>query len=394
MGKSIIIGGRVILPSGVRSDVSVLFADGKITGILPAGQIPEDCNVIDATGKYVSPGFVDIHIHGGGGCDFMDGTVEAFLEIARIHATHGTTALSPTTLTCPDEELFALFDILKESRARNENGAELLGMHLEGPYFSPAKAGAQDPKYLIAPRPEHYNKIYDAGDGNIIRWSIAPELDGAMEFCRTMTARGVIVSQAHSDCIYEQAVQAYEAGARLSTHMYCAMSTITRDKGFRHGGLIEASYLLDDMDIEIIADGCHLPKELLQFVMKFKGSDRTALCTDAMRAAGMPGDRSILGSLTNGQTVLIEDGVAKLMDRSAFAGSVCTTDRLVRTMVNLAGVSVPDAVKMASTVPSRILGIDSRKGSLQSGKDADIVIFDDSINISRTIVCGKTVYCK
>lgn len=394
MEKSIIVGGRVILPGGVRNDVSVLLADGKISGILPAGQIPEDCKVIDATGKYVSPGFVDIHIHGGGGCDFMDGNVEAFLEIARIHATHGTTSLTPTTLTCPDEELFALFGVLNEARKRNESGAELLGMHLEGPYFSAKRAGAQDPKYLVTPKPEHYNKIYDAAEGNIVRWSIAPELDGAMEFCRTMTARGVIVSQAHSDCIYEQAVQAYEAGARLATHFYCAMSTITRDKGFRHGGLIEATYLLDGMDLEIIADGCHLPKELLQFVMKFKGSDKTALCTDAMRAAGMPEGESILGSLTNGQKVIVEDGVAKLMDRSAFAGSVCTTDRLVRTMVNLAGVSVPEAVKMATATPARIIGIDSRKGSLQAGKDADIVIFDDSINVCRTIVGGKTVYCK
>ena len=163
------------------------------------------------------------------------------------------------------------------------------------------------------------------------------------------------------------------------------MSTITRRNAYRYAGVVEAAYLIDGMTVEIIADGIHLPKPLLQFVYKFKGADKTALCTDAMRGAGMPDGESILGSLTNGQKVIIEDGVAKLPDRSAFAGSVATTDRLVRTMVGAAGVPLVEAVRMMSLTPARILGLDARKGSLDEGKDADIVVFDSRIHFVTTI---------
>lgn len=170
------------------------------------------------------------------------------------------------------------------------------------------------------------------------------------------------------------------------------MSSVVRRNAFRRAGAVEAAYLLDDMTVEIIADGAHLPEPLLRFVYKFKGPQKTALCTDAMRAAGMPEGESILGSLKNGQKVIVEDGVAKLMDRSAFAGSVATTDRLVRTMVKMANVPICDAVTMMSATPSRIIGAYGRKGSLEAGKDADVVVFDDDVNVKCTIVSGKTIY--
>ena len=236
------------------------------------------------------------------------------------------------------------------------------------------------------------NMILKEASDIIVRWSLAPELPGALEFGKVLGERKILTAVAHSDAIYEEVVDAFDAGFTLATHLYSGMSTITRRNAYRYAGVVEASYLIDDMDVEIIADGVHLPKSLLQFVYKFKGPDRTALCTDSMRGAGMPDGESILGSLEKGQKVIIEDGVAKLPDRTAFAGSVATTDRLVRTMVEIAEVPLVDAVKMMTLTPARILKIDQRKGSIQKGKDADFVIFDNNIHVSHTILEGNVIY--
>ena len=227
---------------------------------------------------------------------------------------------------------------------------------------------------------------------DIVRWSLAPELDGAMEFGRELTSRNILPSIAHTDAIYEEAIQAFDAGFTHITHMYSCMSSITRRNAYRYAGVVEAAYMIDDMTVEIIADGVHLPKSLLQFVYKFKGADKIALVTDSMRGAGMPDGPSILGSLEGGQSVIIEDGVAKLPDRTAFAGSVATADRLVRTMVQLAEVPLPEAVQMITATPARILKIDDRKGFLSVGMDADIVIFDEDINVRSTIIAGNIIH--
>lgn len=388
-----IINGKLILPDGITDNGYITLRDGIIdaTGAgayRPTGQEDE---VIDAHGQYVAPGFIDLHTHGAGGADLMDGTVEAYLTVARTHARYGTTTFLPTTLTCPDEELYQSFATLTEARKLNTDGARMHGFHLEGPYFAYSQRGAQDPANLRQPTPEHYNAIFAATD-DIARWSVAPELPGAMELGRILKSRGIIASIGHTDAIADQVIEAHDNGYTLMTHLYSAMSGVTRRNAFRYGGAVEAAFLLDDMDVEIIADGIHLPKELLKLIYKIKGPERIALITDSMRAAGMPEGEYKLGSLKEGQTVVVEDGVAKLMDRSAFAGSVATADRLVRTMVNLAEVPLADAVKMITSTPARILGIDADRGSLESGKMADIVIFDDNINVERTIIGGKTVY--
>lgn len=391
--RIIIKNGRVIFPDKIEGDLTIVCENGKITDILkPEKFVAGDGDVvIDARNKYVSPGFIDIHTHGGGGHDFMDGTVEAFLGAAETHAKHGTTVLQPTTLTSTFEELLNTFSVYKEANKINKKGAKFLGLHLEGPYFAYNQRGAQDPKYLRNPEPEEYNKILAASD-DIARWSLAPELPGALEFGKVLTERNILPAMAHTDAIYEEVLPAFDAGFTLSTHLYSGMSTITRRNAYRYAGVVEASYLIDGMDVEIIADGVHLPKPLLQFVYKFKGPDKTALCTDSMRGAGMPDGESILGSLENGQKVIIEDGVAKLPDRTAFAGSVATTDRLVRTMVNIAEVPLVEAVRMMSLTPARIMHLDRQKGSIQKGKDADFVIFDDNINVSHTILEGNVIY--
>ena len=228
---------------------------------------------------------------------------------------------------------------------------------------------------------------------DIVRWSVAPELPGAMALGRELDRRGIVASVAHTDGLYSAVEHARANGYPLLTHFYSGMSTVRRINAYRFAGVIEAGYCMDDMYVEIIADGCHLPAELLKMIYKIKGPARIALVTDSMRAAGMPeGPLYALGNKDEGTKCIVEDGVAKLQDRTAFAGSVATTDRLVRTMRNVADVPLVDAVRMMTVTPATILGISDRKGILAPEKDADIVIFDDKIHVSRTIIGGRTVY--
>lgn len=377
-----------MIPNG-----TLLVTDGMITAIEEGNLDFPDALEIDAKGKYISPGFIDIHIHGGGGHDFMDGTTDAFLKIAEMHAKHGTTAMLPTTLTCEKSDLLLTLDAYDHANKSNTTGSAFIGMHLEGPYFSINQRGAQDPKYIRDPDPDEYKEILQ-NYPSVKRWSAAPELKGAIEFGKYVKSKNVLVALAHTDAIYEEVLEAFQNGYSLATHFYSAMSGISRRNAFRFAGVIESAYLLDEMDVEIIADGVHLPAPLLQLVYKIKGPGRTALITDAMRAAGMPEGESILGGLKNGTRVIVEDGVAKLPDRTSFAGSVATADRLVRTMINIAGISLTDTIQMITETPARIMGIDDCKGSLVVGKDADVLIFDEEINIKMAMVKGRVVYEK
>jgi N-acetylglucosamine-6-phosphate deacetylase len=251
--------------------------------------------------------------------------------------------------------------------------------------------GAQDPRYIRPPVVDEYTEILSRSK-NIKRWSAAPELKGALEFADYLRSKNVMVAIAHTDAIYEEVLAAYPHGFTHATHFYSAMSGVSRRNAFRYAGVIESAYLIDGMTVEIIADGVHLPPPLLKLVVKIKGADNTALITDAMRAAGMPPGESILGSKKNGLPVIVEDNVAKLPDRTAFAGSVATTDRLVANMIRLAEIPLIDAVKMMTLTPARIINMDSSKGALVADKDADVVIFDEDINIDTTIVNGNVVY--
>ena len=391
------IKGDIVTPMRIIKNGEVCFeADGASSRIIYVGACKKDdreYNVIDYSGRYVAPGFIDIHVHGGGGHDFMDGTVNAFLGAARLHASHGTSALLPTTLCCPDEELFNVFDVLEKARNTENDGAYLAGIHLEGPYFSAAQKGAQDETYLKLPEKDHYTRILNAGAGKILRWSVAPELKGAPELGAELRKRGILASIGHSDALYEQALEAYEHGYTMLTHFYSGMSSLVRKNGYRFPGLIESGYMIPDFDVEVIADGCHLPASMLKHVYRTKGAGKVALITDAMRGAGQTEGESILGSLKNGIKVYIEDGVAKLEDRMAFGGSVATADRLVRNMVQLASVDICDAVRMMTMTPARLVNLRT-KGSIAAGFDADFTIFDDNINIEMTISNGRVIYKK
>jgi len=386
-----IYNGKLITTDKVVEDASVLVQNGTIIEVAETNIPIENALEIDVKGSYISPGFIDMHVHGGGGCDFMDATESAFLTIAKTHAKYGTTSLLPTTLSASKEHILKTLRVYEIANRNNNDGAQFLGMHLEGPYLSLRQCGAQDPKYIRDPDPGEYKEILSQYSC-IKRWSAAPELPGALEFARCLRSKNILVALAHTDAVFEEVEKGFENGYTLATHLYSGMSGVTRRNAYRYAGVIESAYLIDEMDVEIIADGIHLPPPLLKLVYKIKGAKRTALITDAMRAAGMPEGESVLGSIDNGLKVIVEDGVAKLPDRTAFAGSVATANRLIRNMINMASVTLTDAVKMMTATPARILDLLDHKGSIEAGMDADIVIFDNDINVEMTMVRGHVVY--
>lgn len=389
--KHFVIGPvRLVTASGIRENTEVEVRDGRIAAVRdfdPNGALPR----VDGRGLFLSAGFIDLHLHGGGGADFMDGTPEAFMTAARAHMRHGTTSMVPTTLTGTLEELCGVFDVLREVEAspEAEDLPELLGIHMEGPYVAPSQCGAQDPAYIRNPEDGSYKLLAEHAAGAIRIWTVAPELPGAERICEDLKDEGIVFSLGHTAATYEQAKAAVEAGYTMATHLYSSMSTITRKNGSRILGVIETSLLLDEVCCEVIADGMHLPPELLKLIYKTKGKDRICLITDAMRGAGMPAGIYKLGSLANGQDVIVGPDIARMPDGISFAGSVATTDRLVRVMTKQVGIPLPEVIGMITENPAKAIGEDARKGKVEPGFDADLVLFDENIGIEAVFVRGK-----
>lgn len=374
--KTKIINGRVLL-DGRFEALPLIIENGKILSI---GEDTECECVIDAKGNYVTAGFVDIHCHGGGGSDFNDGTEDAVRQAVKTHLRFGTTSIFPTVtssdIASMERGICAIEAVMSELPS-------IAGIHLEGPYFSPLQLGAQDGSALKPPTKSEYEPILQKH--RVTRWDYAPETDADFTFLKTLLTHNTTPSAAHTDATCAQMEAAADQGCQLITHLYSATSTVRREHGFRIAGVLEAAYLRDDIKVELIADGCHLPNELLRLAYKLKGSDSIALVTDAMRVAGTDIES---GEFMIGATrCIIEDGVAKLPDRTAFAGSIATADRLVRTCVR-AGIPLAEAVKMMTETPASIMGLKG-KGKLALGNDADIVIFDEDIQIKTVILNGK-----
>lgn len=390
-----IINAQVIRPNTIIDNGWVSIIDGYIVAIGDCKTLPKEWlqgAIIDAQGLYLSPGFVDIHVHGGGGADFMDNELEAYLTIAETHAKFGTTAMFPTTLTSEAELLWETFSVYEQSLSVNQYGAKFYGLHLEGPYFAMNQRGAQDPRFIRNPDRLEYLSILNKYGHLIARWSAAPELPGALEFGDHICDAGIVLALGHTDAVYEDVVRGVAHGYRLATHLYSGMSGMTRKNAFRYAGAIESCLLLEEIDVEIIADGIHLPEPFLKLICKNKRKDQIALITDAMRGAGTSDRESILGSKQNGTPVIIEDGVAKLPDLTSFAGSIATADRLIRTMVDIAEIPLIDAVQMLTLNPARIMKVDRQIGSIEKGKQADLVLFDEKIAVQMTIVGGKVIH--
>lgn len=389
--KTIIGNGQIITPRGILPNGSILLDNGQIEAISDSDIKMNDADFIDAAGHYISPGFIDLHVHGGGGYDFMDSTEEAFIKVAELHLCYGTTAMLPTTLTGDKESMRKVLSCYEKAKDLNTKGATFLGVHIEGPYFSMKHRGAQDPRYIRNPDPEEYHEILQ-NHSCILRWSIAPELPGAIEFGKLLSEKGIIASIAHTDALYDDIEKAVANGYTMVTHLYSAMNGVIRKNAFRYAGTVEAAYLIDALDVEIIADGKHLPVPLLQLIYKIKGSGKIALITDAIRAAGTSLTKTVIGSADNGLKVIIEDGVAKLPDRTSFAGSIATANQLVRVMWKQAGIPLAEVIKMMSTTPARIAHVQNSKGSLETGKEGDIVIFNENVDVKYVFKNGRLVF--
>jgi len=376
---------QLVLPDRVAPGC-VLVDDGIIVDV--ADRPGQNATLTDFNGQYLAPGFVEIHSHGAGGADFMDGTPEAFRIAAQAHLRHGVTTLFPTSVAVDFDSLREFLLAFKKVKGPQMPAGLMSGLHLEGPYINMEMRGAIDPRYIRNPDPAEYEALLELADGDIKRWTIAPELPGALELGDALVKRGILPSIGHTCADYAQVERAFRRGFTHFTHLYSAMSTITRVGGFRVTGALESAYILEDATVEVIADGCHLPLELLRYVWRAKGADRVCLTGDAMRGAGVDASRSVLGSLRDGLPVVIEDGVAKLPDRSAFAGSVAMADRLLRTALQ-AGIPMHDAVRMMSLTPARVMGMEAKIGSIATGKQADLVVFDSEIEIKSVMKGGK-----
>ncbi len=390
MNDLLIKNAKVVLSDTVLDSASVLVSDGKIREI-DCGTCPDGVKVLDANGGYLLAGFIDTHVHGGGGADFMEGTVEAFRTVTETHLKHGTTMLVPTSMTATPEELEnfvkAYLDFLKTDR----KGAKTLGLHLEGPYLSGAGGkfkGAQRGDLLRFPDMDEIKSLMELSEGHIIRWDTAPELPGAEEFAEYLTEKGVLCSMAHSTATTDQAETGINAGFSHVTHCYNAITTYHKDGQKVLDGVVEAAYLNDDVVIELICDGCHIPKGVVRLALKIKGAEKVCAITDAMRIAGTDMKKGYLGTPTCGNEVIVDDGVAKLPDLSSFAGSIATTDRCLRVLCRDYGISICDASKMLSLAPAKLHKIDQFYGSIKVGKIADLVIINQNFTVKNVILDG------
>ena len=377
-----LINARILTPQGWLKDGSVLIRDGKILEVTNCDLAVIGAQLIDVKGMYVLPGGVEIHAHGGGGRDFMECTEDAFRAAVKTHMKYGTTSIFPTlsSSTVPMIEQAAE----TSTKLMEEKDSPILGLHLEGHYLNMAMAGGQIPENIKSPDPNEYIPIVETWSC-IKRWDAAPELPGAMQFGKYITAKGILASVAHTQAEFEDIRTAYEAGYTHATHFYNAMPGFHKRREYKYEGTVESIYLLDDMTVEVVADGIHVPPTILRLVYKIKGVERTCLITDALACAASDSREAF------DPRVIIEDGVCKLADHSALAGSVATMDRLIRTMVQKAEIPLADAVRMASETPAKIMGVYDRKGSLQKGKDADIIVMDEDLNVRAVWAMGKLV---
>lgn len=378
-----IINGQILTPQGWLKDGSVLISDGKILEITNSDLAVIGATVIDAKGMFIVPGFISMHCHGGGGHDFTEGTPEAFKTAAAAHLKHGSTTIFPTLSSTTFENIRLAAATCDQLMAENAD-TTIMGLHIEGPYLNENMAGTQWKEFVKNPDPEEYKALVESTKC-IKRWDISPELPGAHDFARYMTSKGILTAITHTEAEYQEIKDAFAAGFTHAAHFYNAMPGFHKRREYKYEGTVESVYLMDDMSVEVIADGVHLPATILKLVYKVKGVEKTCLVTDSLKFAGYTGET------INDPNYVIENGVCKWADRQTLAGSIATADVLVQTMVKKAGIPLEDAVRMASETPARLTGIADSKGTLEKGKDADIVILDNDANVRCVFTKGKEV---
>lgn len=377
-----IINGRILTPQGWLEGGSVIVEDGKIAEVSNNNFAIEGAEIIDAKGCDIVPGGIEMHVHGGGGRDFMEGEEEAFRVAIDAHMQYGTTSIFPTLSSSTVPMIEKACETCTKLMA--EPNSPILGLHLEGPYFNPKQAGAQIPEWIKAPVKEEYEYLLEKWPC-LKRWDEAPELEGSHEFIKCCCKHGVLPSIGHTRAKYDEVAAANELGMTHATHFYNAMPVVYKNREFKETGTVESIFALENMTVEMIADGIHVPPVMLRMIYQIKGVERTALITDALACAASKDDTAF------DPRVVLEDGVCKLADRSALAGSIATMDRLVRTCVQQAGIPMEDACRMISETPAKIMGVYDRKGSLEKGKDADIIFFDKNQEPTFVMQMGRIV---
>jgi len=383
-GGAVLSGGRWIDPGVVVIDGEMIAAVGPADAVA----VPPGAETIDATGRRVTAGFIDIHVHGSAGAETLDATAEAMDTMSRFFATRGVTAFAATAVTAPHDRMIAALRCAREVMAAgNLGGADLLGVHVEGPFLNRAQKGCHDPALLIDPTPEAYTPLLDYADA-MVMMTLAPELPGAVELVRALRDVGVVAAMGHSDAIIREMAPAIDAGITHAVHCFCNANTLRRDNLKRVAGAVETILADDRITTELIADGWHLGDTLMKLAVKVKGVDRVAFVTDAMSAAGMPPGRYFIGDVE----AIVDSGIARLPDNTAYASSVTTMDVCVRNGADRMGLTAAEAIRMATTTPAAIVGVNGRKGDLAAGMDADVVIMDQDLTILRTFVRGRDVY--
>ncbi|MYX77560.1 N-acetylglucosamine-6-phosphate deacetylase [Streptomyces sp. SID3915] len=372
--STVLAGARVVLPTGTVENGRVIVEGTRI-----AGSTPDGARTVDLSGHWVVPGFVDMHNHGGGGASFATGTAEDVLTGVRTHRAHGSTTVVASTVTGDMDFLARQAGLLSELVEQGE----LAGVHFEGPFISPCRKGAHSEALLRDPDPAEVRKLIEAARGTAKMVTLATELPGGIESVRLLTEHGVIAAVGHTDATYEQTVEAIDAGATVATHLYNAMPVL----GHRAPGPIAA--LLEDerVTVELINDGTHLHPAALELAYHHAGADRVALITDAMDAAGAADGRYLLGPLD----VEVKDGVARLVEGGSIAGSTLTLDTAFRRAVTVDRIPVEDVVRSISANPARLLGLDDRVGSLEPGKDADLVVLDADFALKGVMRRGEWI---
>jgi N-acetylglucosamine-6-phosphate deacetylase len=388
----VIENGTVYAPTGAIPGGGVLINGGRIEAVGKRDELtlPDDVQHLDARGGLIAPGFVNIHIHGVGGYGTDDGEVASLEAMSLLLTRHGVTSWVPTTTSRPLVEIVAACAVIREAMADadpasggQEAGAEILGGHIEGPYLSPQERGAHPEELLIEPRLDEYSALLDYAD--VIRiFTLAPELPGALNLIRELKNRGIVVSAGHSVAIDEEFTRAVDAGLSHAAHMFCNMGTLRRANLRRVAGLVESILLDDRVTTELITDGYVIAPSLMKLGLKVKGVEKLAIITDGSSLTGLPpGSYHLLGS-----DVILEEDIAYVADRSSYAGTAVTMDHCVRVAIESMDLSLEDAFRMASLTPATILGVSDRKGSLEVGKDADVVILDEDLRVMQTVARG------
>ena len=381
--KRQIVNAKIVLSNGLIEGGVLAFENGVITHI--GKERTEADETLDLGGKYLVPGFIDLHCHGGNGLDFMDATAEEMTEIARFHLSHGTTGLYATTMTDTEENIQKALD----TYATIKDKSTLLGAHLEGPWFNPLQCGAQATDTMQLPSVDKL-QAWVTKYHFIKRVSVAPELPQGMQVGKAGQELGVVMSIGHTDADFDAVLSASENGYSLVTHLYSGMKGVERKNAFRIAGAVEGALYADKLFVEVIADGRHLPISLLKYIVKIKGADRVCLITDGTRGSGKNnGESIILGKKDGGVYAIIEDEVAKLPDRTSFAGSVATADRLFKTMID-AGFDIVSVSKMSSSTPAKVMGLTDR-GEIAVGKRADMVVLDENYQIEKVVFKGEYI---